>query len=74
MSIHDDIYSAIKLYDHDHYKPSDFGDEVLDFIAYHFDLRPLTPAAREAVKYAGSKDQRVFRSDDPFENAEQGGE
>lgn len=74
MSVHDDIYSAIKLHDHDPDRPSDYGREVLDFIAYHFDLRPLTPAAREAVKYAGSKDERVFRSDDPVENAGQGGE
>lgn len=68
MSVYDDIDRAIRLHDHDADgvldKPSDHGREILDFIAYHFDLRPLTKAARDAVKYAGSKDARVFRSDD----------
>ena len=65
MSIYDDINSATKLHDYDLDNPSDYGRGILDFIAYHFDLRPLTPAAKDAVKYAGSKDVRVFRSDDP---------
>jgi hypothetical protein len=76
MSVYEDIYSAIKLdvAHGDPDKPSDHGREVLEFIAHHFDLRPLTPAAREAVRYAGSKDERVFRSDDPVETSKQGGE
>ena len=67
MSVYEDIYSAIKLdVAHDDLdKPSDHGREVLEFIAHHFDLRPLTPAAREAVRYAGSADARVFKVDIP---------
>ena len=64
MSVYDDIDSALRLYDHDSHgvldKPSSYGREILEFVACHFDLRPLTPAAREAVRYAGSSDTRVF--------------
>jgi len=72
MTVYDDINSAIELHSNDPDQPTDYGCEVLAFIAYHFDLRPLTPAAREAVKHAGLKNERVFRLDDPVENAEQG--
>lgn len=63
MSVYDDIEQAIRLHDHGPARVSDYGREVLDFIAEHFDLRPLTPAAREAVSHAGSHDARVFKTD-----------
>tara|TARA_X000001036_G_scaffold284057_1_gene263853 strand:- start:459 stop:662 length:204 start_codon:yes stop_codon:yes gene_type:complete len=63
MSVYDDIDQAIRLHDHGPARVSDHGREVLDFIAYHFDLRPLTPDAREAVSHAGSHEARVFKTD-----------
>lgn len=65
MSVYDDIEHAIRLHDGDPDRLSCQGREVLSFIAYHFDVRPLTPAAREIVRYAGSADARVFKVDSP---------
>ena len=65
MSVYDDINQAIRLYDTSNSGASDHGREVLDFIAEHFDLRPLTREARLAVRCAGSADARVFKTDSP---------
>jgi hypothetical protein len=69
MTVYDDINSALELNLIDPDQPTGYGCEVLEFIARHFDLRPLTPAARLAVRYAGSKNERVFRFDDPVDSA-----
>jgi hypothetical protein len=42
--------------------PTDFGINILQLIAEHFDIRPLTEEGRDAVEYAGNLDSkpRIF--------------